>query len=222
MYNKLLDLIEEEKDLEVVKQLNIIKHRIDRGEPEGASIREVYEYLCDEASASLDKKYLKTVKASVEALEKIINHEDDEEVNEEVKDAKDVVVNLPNEEEVEEAKEEKNEVKEEKVKKVEEHEEHECKCGTDCKCGPKCDCHHEVGVYNKTAVALRTCVFIEGLIGYVLGVFMGFSKTNNAEYFSLAIMISYWLVTGVMILLTLGLAEVIQILHDIRKNIENE
>lgn len=222
MYNKLLDLIEEEKDLEVVKQLNIIKHRIDRGEPEGASIREVYEYLCDEASASLDKKYLKTVKASVEALEKIINHEDDEEVNEEVKDTKDVVVNLPNEEEVEEAKEEKNEVKEEKVKKVEEHEEHECKCGTDCKCGPKCDCHHEVGVYNKTAVALRTCVFIEGLIGYVLGVFMGFSKTNNAEYFSLAIMISYWLVTGVMILLTLGLAEVIQILHDIRKNIENE
>lgn len=222
MYNKLLDLIEEEKNLEVVKQLNIIKHRIDRGEPEGASIREVYEYLCDEASASLDKKYLKTVKASVEALEKIINHEDDEEVNEEVKDAKDVVVNLPNEEEVEEAKEEKNEVKEEKVKKVEEHEEHECKCGTDCKCGPKCDCHHEVGVYNKTAVALRTCVFIEGLIGYVLGVFMGFSKTNNAEYFSLAIMISYWLVTGVMILLTLGLAEVIQILHDIRKNIENE
>ena len=203
MYNKLLDLIEEEKDLEVVKQLNIIKHRIDRGEPEGASIREVYEYLCDEASASLDKKYLKTVKASVEALEKIINHEDDEEVNEE-------------------AKEEKNEVKEEKVKKVEEHEEHECKCGTDCKCGSKCDCHHEVGVYNKTAVALRTCVFIEGLIGYVLGVFMGFSKTNNAEYFSLAIMISYWLVTGVMILLTLGLAEVIQILHDIRKNIENE
>lgn len=222
MYNKLLDLIEEEKDLEVVKQLNIIKHRIDRGEPEGASIREVYEYLCDEASASLDKEYLKTVKASVEALEKIINHEDDEEVNEEVKDAKDVVVNLPNEEEVEEAKEEMNEVKEEKVKKVEEHEEHECKCGTDCKCGPKCDCHHEVGVYNKTAVALRTCVFIEGLIGYVLGVFMGFSKTNNAEYFSLAIMISYWLVTGVMILLTLGLAEVIQILHDIRKNIENE
>ena len=222
MYNKLLHLIEEEKDLEVVKQLNIIKHRIDRGEPEGASIREVYEYLCDEASASLDKKYLKTVKASVEALEKIINHEDDEEVNEEVKDAKDVVVNLPNEDEVEEAKEEKNEVKEEKVKKVEEHEEHECKCGTDCKCGSKCDCHHEVGVYNKTAVALRTCVFIEGLIGYVLGVFMGFSKTNNAEYFSLAIMISYWLVTGVMILLTLGLAEVIQILHDIRKNIENE
>ena len=222
MYNKLLDLIEEEKDLEVVKQLNIIKHRIDRGEPEGASIREVYEYLCDEASASLEKKYLKTVKASVEALEKIINHEDDEEVNEEVKDAKDVVVNLPNEDEVEEAKEEKNEVKEEKVKKVEEHEEHECKCGTDCKCGSKCDCHHEVGVYNKTAVALRTCVFIEGLIGYVLGVFMGFSKTNNAEYFSLAIMISYWLVTGVMILLTLGLAEVIQILHDIRKNIENE
>lgn len=222
MYNKLLHLIEEEKDLEVVKQLNIIKHRIDRGEPEGASIREVYEYLCDEASASLDKKYLKTVKASVEALEKIINHEDDEEVNEEVKDAKDVVVNLPNEDEVEEAKEEKNEVKEEKVKKVEEHEEHECKCGADCKCGSKCDCHHEVGVYNKTAVALRTCVFIEGLIGYVLGVFMGFSKTNNAEYFSLAIMISYWLVTGVMILLTLGLAEVIQILHDIRKNIENE
>lgn len=222
MYNKLLDLIEEEKDLEVVKQLNIIKHRIDRGEPEGASIREVYEYLCDEASASLEKKYLKTVKASVEALEKIINYEDDEEVNEEVKDAKDVVVNLPNEDEVEEAKEEKNEVKEEKVKKVEEHEEHECKCGTDCKCGSKCDCHHEVGVYNKTAVALRTCVFIEGLIGYVLGVFMGFSKTNNAEYFSLAIMISYWLVTGVMILLTLGLAEVIQILHDIRKNSENE
>ena len=222
MYNKLLDLIEEEKDLEVVKQLNIIKHRIDRGEPEGASIREVYEYLCDEASASLEKKYLKTVKASVEALEKIINHEDDEEVNEEVKDAKDVVVNLPNEDEVEEAKEEKNEVKEEKVKKVEEHEEHECKCGTDCKCGSKCDCHHEVGVYNKTAVDLRTCVFIEGLIGYVLGVFMGFSKTNNAEYFSLAIMISYWLVTGVMILLTLGLAEVIQILHDIRKNSENE
>ena len=222
MYNKLLDLIEEENDLEVVKQLNIIKHRIDRGEPEGASIREVYEYLCDEASASIDKKYLKTVKASVEALEKIINHEDDEEVNEEVKDAKDVVVNLPNEDEVEEAKEEKNEVKEEKVKKVEKHEEHECKCGTDCKCGSKCDCHHEVGVYNKTAVALRTCVFIEGLIGYVLGVFMGFSKTNNAEYFSLAIMISYWLVTGVMILITLGLAEVIQILHDIRKNSENE
>ena len=218
MYNKLLDLIEEEKDLEVVKQLNIIKHRIDRGEPEGASIREVYEYLCDEASASLDKKYLKTVKASVEALEKIINHEDDEKVNEEVKDTKDVVVNLPNEEDVEETKE----VKEEKVKKVEEHEEHECKCGADCKCGSKCDCHHVVGVYNKTAVALRTCVFIEGLIGYVLGVFMGFSKTNNAEYFSLAIMISYWLVTGVMILLTLGLAEVIQILHDIRKNIENE
>ena len=222
MYNKLLDLIEEEKDLEVVKQLNIIKHRIDRGEPEGASIREVYEYLCDEASASLDKKYLKTVKASVVALEKIINHEDNEEVNEEVKDAKDVVVNLPNEEEVEEAKEEVKELKEEKVKKVEEHEEHECKCGPDCKCGPKCDCHNEVGVYNKTAVALRTCVFIEGLIGYVLGVFMGFSKTNNAEYFSLAIMISYWLVTGVMILLTLGLAEVIQILHDIRKNNENK
>ena len=222
MYNKLLDLIEEEKDLEVVKQLNIIKHRIDRGEPEGASIREVYEYLCDEASASLDKKYLKTVKASVEALEKIINHEDDEKVNEEVKDTKDVVVNLPNEEDVEETKEEMKEVKEEKVKKVEEHEEHECKCGADCKCGSKCDCHHVVGVYNKTAVALRTCVFIEGLIGYVLGVFMGFSKTNNAEYFSLAIMISYWLVTGVMILLTLGLAEVIQILHDIRKNIENE
>lgn len=222
MYNKLLDLIEEEKDLEVVKQLNIIKHRIDRGEPEGASIREVYEYLCDEASASLDKKYLKTVKASVVALEKIINHEDNEEVNEEVKDAKDVVVNLPNEEKVEEAKEEVKELKEEKVKKVEEHEEHECKCGPDCKCGPKCDCHNEVGVYNKTAVALRTCVFIEGLIGYVLGVFMGFSKTNNAEYFSLAIMISYWLVTGVMILLTLGLAEVIQILHDIRKNNENK
>lgn len=222
MYNKLLDLIEEEKDLEVVKQLNIIKHRIDRGEPEDASIREVYEYLCDEASASLDKKYLKTVKASVVALEKIINHEENEEVNEEVKDAKDVVVNLPNEEEVEEAKEEVKELKEEKVKKVEEHEEHECKCGPDCKCGPKCDCHNEVGVYNKTAVALRTCVFIEGLIGYVLGVFMGFSKTNNAEYFSLAIMISYWLVTGVMILLTLGLAEVIQILHDIRKNNENK
>ena len=204
MYNKLLDLIEEEKDLEVVKQLNVIKHRIDRGEPEDASIKEVYEYLCDEATASLDEKYLKTVRASVAVLEKIVNHVE-EETNE-------VAVDLPQEEAV---KEEKDEVE---VNEDVEEEEHDCECG----CGHDCKCNKEVGSCNKTAVALRTCIFIEGLIGYLIGVFMGFSQKHNPEYYSLAIMVTYWLATGFMILITIGLAEVIQILHDIRKNEENK
>lgn len=221
MYNKLLDLIEEEKNVDVVKQLNIIKHKIDRGEPEDVSIREVYEYLCDEQTASLDKEYIKTVEASVKALKKLL---DDVDNKEEVVVEKEEEVVVEKEAEVVPVKDfDENKVKE-KVKKeeniepVEEHEEkheeeHEEENEEEVK---------EHGNVNKVAVALKTCAIVEGGLGYLLGVIMGFSKTNSEQYFSFALMISYWLVTAIMILFTLGFAEVIQILHDIRKMEKNK
>ena len=213
MYNKLLDLIEEEKNVDVVKQLNIIKHKIDRGEPEDVSIREVYEYLCDEQTASLDKDYIKTVEASVKALKKLLDDVDNKEEVVVEKEAEVVPVKDFDENKVKEKvkKEEniepKEEPKEEPEEEPEEEHEEEVK---------------EHGNVNKVAVALKTCAIVEGGLGYLLGVIMGFSKTNSEQYFSFALMISYWLVTAIMILFTLGFAEVIQILHDIRKMEENK
>jgi cation transport ATPase len=213
MYNKLLDLIEEEKNVDVVKQLNIIKHKIDRGEPEDVSIREVYEYLCDEQTASLDKDYIKTVEASVKALKKLLDDVDNKE---------EVVVEK--EEEVVPVKDfDENKVKGE-VKK-EENIEPEDKPEEEHEDEPEEEHEEEVkehGNVNKVAVALKTCAIVEGGLGYLLGVIMGFSKTNSEQYFSFALMISYWLVTAIMILFTLGFAEVIQILHDIRKMEKNK
>ncbi len=205
MYNKLLDLIEEEKNVDVVKQLNIIKHKIDRGEPEDVSIREVYEYLCDEQTASLDKDYIKTVEASVKALKKLLDDVDNKEEVVVEKEAEVVPVKDFDENKVKE-KVKKEENIEPEDEPEEEHEE-EVK---------------EHGNVNKVAVALKTCAIVEGGLGYLLGVIMGFSKTNSEQYFSFALMISYWLVTAIMILFTLGFAEVIQILHDIRKMEKNK
>lgn len=209
MYNKLLDLIEEEKNVDVVKQLNIIKHKIDRGEPEDVSIREVYEYLCDEQTASLDKDYIKTVEASVKALKKLLDDVDNKEEVVVEKEAEVVPVKDFDENKVKEKvkKEENIEPEDEPEEVHEEEHEEEVK---------------EHGNVNKVAVALKTCAIVEGGLGYLLGVIMGFSKTNSEQYFSFALMISYWLVTAIMILFTLGFAEVIQILHDIRKMEENK
>jgi cation transport ATPase len=213
MYNKLLDLIEEEKNVDVVKQLNIIKHKIDRGEPEDVSIREVYEYLCDEQTASLDKDYIKTVEASVKALKKLLDDVDNKEEVVVEKEAEVVPVKDFDENKVKE-KVKKEENIEPEDKPEEEHEDE-----------PEEEHEEEVkehGNVNKVAVALKTCAIVEGGLGYLLGVIMGFSKTNSEQYFSFALMISYWLVTAIMILFTLGFAEVIQILHDIRKMEENK
>lgn len=209
MYNKLLDLIEEEKNVDVVKQLNIIKHKIDRGEPEDVSIREVYEYLCDEQTASLDKDYIKTVEASVKALKKLLDDVDNKEEVVVEKEAEVVPVKDFDENKVKEKvkKEENIEPEDEPEEEAEEEYEEEVK---------------EHGNVNKVAVALKTCAIVEGGLGYLLGVIMGFSKTNSEQYFSFALMISYWLVTAIMILFTLGFAEVIQILHDIRKMEKNK
>ena len=209
MYNKLLDLIEEEKNVDVVKQLNIIKHKIDRGEPEDVSIREVYEYLCDEQTASLDKDYIKTVEASVKALKKLLDDVDNKEEVVVEKEAEVVPVKDFDENKVKEKikKEENIEPEDEPEEEAEEEHEEEVK---------------EHGNVNKVAVALKTCAIVEGGLGYLLGVIMGFSKTNSEQYFSFALMISYWLVTAIMILFTLGFAEVIQILHDIRKMEKNK
>ena len=209
MYNKLLDLIEEEKNVDVVKQLNIIKHKIDRGEPEDVSIREVYEYLCDEQTASLDKDYIKTVEASVKALKKLLDDVDNKEEVVVEKEAEVVPVKDFDENKVKEKvkKEENIEPEDEPEEVHEEEHEEEVK---------------EHGNVNKVAVALKTCAIVEGGLGYLLGVIMGFSKTNSEQYFSFALMISYWLVTAIMILFTLGFAEVIQILHDIRKMEKNK
>lgn len=209
MYNKLLDLIEEEKNVDVVKQLNIIKHKIDRGEPEDVSIREVYEYLCDEQTASLDKDYIKTVEASVKALKKLLDDVDNKEEVVVEKEEEVVPVKDFDENKVkgEVKKEENIEPEDEPEEEHEEEHEEEVK---------------EHGNVNKVAVALKTCAIVEGGLGYLLGVIMGFSKTNSEQYFSFALMISYWLVTAIMILFTLGFAEVIQILHDIRKMEKNK
>ena len=222
MYNKLLDLIEEEKDVDVVKQLNIIKHKIDRGEPEDVSIRETYEYLCDEATASLDKEYINNVKATVEALKRLLDDVDNKEevVEDEVavenNDDVEIEDDVDNDNEVLPVKvfEQKEKKLKEEIKKVETREEEK-------------EEHHEpeekeVGNVNKVAIALKTCAIVEGGLGYLLGVIMGFSKTNSEQYFSFALMITYWLATAVMILFTLGFAEVIQILHDIRKMEKNK
>jgi cation transport ATPase len=224
MYNKLLDLIEEEKNVDVVKQLNIIKHKIDRGEPEDVSIREVYEYLCDEQTASLDKDYIKTVEASVKALKKLLDDVDNKEEEEEVVVEKEEEVVVEKEAEVVPVKDfDENKVKE-KVKKeenIEPEEEHEEKHEEEHEEENEEEVK-EHGNVNKVAVALKTCAIVEGGLGYLLGVIMGFSKTNSEQYFSFALMISYWLVTAIMILFTLGFAEVIQILHDIRKMEKNK
>lgn len=212
MYNKLLDLIEEEKNVDVVKQLNIIKHKIDRGEPEDVSIREVYEYLCDEQTASLDKDYIKTVEASVKALKKLLDDVDNKEEVVVEKEAEVVPVKDFDENKVKE-KVKKEENIEPKEEPEEEHEEEVKEPEEEVK---------EHGNVNKVAVALKTCAIVEGGLGYLLGVIMGFSKTNSEQYFSFALMISYWLVTAIMILFTLGFAEVIQILHDIRKMEKNK
>lgn len=212
MYNKLLDLIEEEKDVNVVKQLNIIKHKIDRGEPEDVCIREVYEYLCDEQTASLDKDYIKTVKASVEALKRLLDEVDNRE---------DVVVENDAEAIVEENDAEVVPVKDFDENKIKEkHKNEEVKLEEVAEEAIEEEHNHDH--VNKVAVALKTCAIVEGGLGYLLGVIMGFSKTNSEQYFSFALMISYWLVTAIMILFTLGFAEIIQILHDIRKMEQNK
>jgi cation transport ATPase len=204
MYNKLLDLIEEESNVDVVKHLNIIKHKIDRGEPEDVSIREVYEYLSEEQTASLDENYIKNVQLTVEALNKLLNEDEKEEVVVEEAVVSEVE-DLKQEVNEEENYEDDNKPVEAKVEKHDDEEEDEDEEDEED------DKEREV---NKMSGALKVLAFLEGGLGLIAGLFV---LENSFAY-----TISYWVLAAVSVLFTLSLAEAIQILHDIRKNGQNK
>ena len=57
MYERLLNLIDYEKDLNVKKELEIVKHKIDRGEDVKKTIYETQVYLNEMTDALLDNEY---------------------------------------------------------------------------------------------------------------------------------------------------------------------
>ena len=95
----------------------------------------------------------------------------------------------------------------------------DCDCSDNYHYDETEDCHCIPGS-NKVAIALKTCAVIEGIIGYLAGVVMAYSTMKSQQYFPFALMITYFLITGIFIMFTWGMAELIQILHDIRKKLQ--
>lgn len=209
MYERLLNLIDYEKDLNVKKELEIVKHKIDRGEDVKKAIYETQVYLNEMTDALLDSEYTKCIKKTSELLKKLLDESNM--IEEKSKVVEDLIMNS-------------NKMRKEQLKNatVEVNdcccENKECHCHEnnydeteDCNCIPGC---------NKVAIALKTCAVIEGIIGYLAGVVMAYSTMKSQQYFPFALMITYFLITGVFIMFTWGMAELIQILHDIRKKLQ--
>lgn len=202
MYERLLNLIDYEKDLNVKKELEIVKHKIDRGEDVKKTIYETQVYLNEMTDALLDFEYTKCIKKTSELLKKLLD--ENEMIEEKSKVVEDLIINS-------------NKMRKEQLKNPIDKEY--CDCSDNYHYDETEDCHCIPGS-NKVAIALKTCAVIEGIIGYLSGVVMAYSTMKSQQYFPFALMITYFLITGIFVMFTWGMAELIQILHDIRKKLQ--